>query len=116
MFAIPCIYYENKPFDATEECHCTAVDGAQLPLPDTFSPVVLLDMKVPLTYKIFIAEKGSVLLVEKLRGTLSCKQWLHGEKFEDIVAKICRFVISDVIKTRLSAVCRDVTRGTEVHG
>ena len=28
--------------------------------------------------KIFIAEKGCVLLVEKLRGTLSCKQWLHG--------------------------------------
>ena len=36
------------------------------------------------------------------------------EKFEDIVAKICHFVISDVIKTGLSAVCRDVTRGTEV--
>ena len=28
--------------------------------------------------KIFIAEIGSVLLVEKLRDTLSCKQWLHG--------------------------------------
>ena len=35
-------------------------------------------LKVPLTCKIFIAEKGSVPLVEKLRGTLSCKQWLHG--------------------------------------
>ena len=32
-------------------------------------------LKVPLTCKIFIAEIGSVLLVEKLRGTLSCKQW-----------------------------------------
>ena len=32
MFAIACIYYENKPFDATEEYHCTSVDGAQLPL------------------------------------------------------------------------------------
>ena len=30
-----------------------------------------------------------------------------------LVAKICRFVISDVIKTGLSAVRRDVTRGTE---
>ena len=30
-------------------------------------------LKVPLTCKIFIAEKGSVVLVEKLRGTLSCK-------------------------------------------
>ena len=39
-----------------------------------------------------------------------------GEKFEDLVAKICRFVISDVIKTGLSAVRRDVTRGTEVDG
>ena len=35
-------------------------------------------LKGPLTCKIFIAEKGSVLLVEKLCGTLSCKQWLHG--------------------------------------
>ena len=35
---------------------------------------------------------------------------------EDLVAKICRFVINDVIKTGLSAVCRDVTRGTEVDG
>ena len=41
--------------------------------------VVIFDtFKVPLTCKIFIAEKGSVLPVEKLRGTLSCKQWLHG--------------------------------------
>ena len=39
-----------------------------------------------------------------------------GEKIEDLVAKICRFVISDVIKTGLSAVRRDVTRGTEVDG
>ena len=39
-----------------------------------------------------------------------------GEKFEDLVAKICRFVISDVIKTGLAAVRRDVTRGTEVDG
>ena len=39
-----------------------------------------------------------------------------GEKIEDEVAKICRIVISDVIKTGLSAVCRDVTRGTEVDG
>ena len=73
-------------------------------------------IKVPLTCKIFIVEKGSILLVEKLRGTLSCEQWLHGEKFEDLVAKICRFVISDVIKTGLSPVRRDVTRGTEVDG
>ena len=71
---------------------------------------------MPLTCKIFIAEKGSVLLVEKLRGTVSCEQWLHGGKFEDLVAKICRFVISDIIKTELSAVRRDVTRGTEVDG
>ena len=39
-----------------------------------------------------------------------------GEKFEDLVAKICRYVISDVIKTGLSADRRDVTRGTEVDG
>ena len=39
-----------------------------------------------------------------------------GEKFEDLVAKICRFVIIDVIKTGLSAVRRDVTRETEVDG
>ena len=37
-----------------------------------------------------------------------------GEKIEDLVAKICRFVISDVIKAGLLAVRRDVTRGTEV--
>ena len=39
-----------------------------------------------------------------------------GEKFKESVAKICRFVISDVIKTGLLAVRRDVTRGTEVDG
>ena len=39
-----------------------------------------------------------------------------GEKIEDLVAKICRFVISDIIKTGLTAVCRDVTRGTKVDG
>ena len=39
-----------------------------------------------------------------------------GEKFEDLVAKICRYVISDVINTGLSAYRRDVTRGTEVDG
>ena len=39
-----------------------------------------------------------------------------GEKFEDLVAKICRFVISDIVKTGLSAVHHDVTRGTEVVG
>ena len=33
-----------------------------------------------------------------------------GEKFEDLIAKICRFVISDIIKTGLSAVRHDVTR------
>ena len=37
-----------------------------------------------------------------------------GEKIEDLVAKICSFVISDVIKSGLLAVRRDVTRGTEV--
>ena len=39
-----------------------------------------------------------------------------GEKFENLVAKLCHCVISDVIITGLSAVCRDVTRGTEVDG
>ena len=71
---------------------------------------------MPLTCKIFIAEKGSVLPVEKLRGILSCKQWLHGGENQGLIAKICRFVISDVIKTGLSAVRHDVTRGTEVDG
>ena len=37
-----------------------------------------------------------------------------GEKFEDLVAKICSFVISDVIKSGLLAVRHDVTRGTEL--
>ena len=35
----------KQTFDATEECHCTGFDEAQLPLPDTFSTVVLLDIK-----------------------------------------------------------------------
>ena len=39
-----------------------------------------------------------------------------GEKIEDEVAKICHIVISDVIKPGFLAVCRDVTRGTEVDG
>ena len=39
-----------------------------------------------------------------------------GKKFEDLVAKICRYVISDVIKAGLSAVRRDITRGMEVDG
>ena len=39
-----------------------------------------------------------------------------GEKFEDLVAKICHFVISDVIKTGLLAFRCDITRGTEVDG
>ena len=39
-----------------------------------------------------------------------------GEKFEDLVAKICRYIISDIIKTGLSAVRCDVTKGTEVDG
>ena len=39
-----------------------------------------------------------------------------GEKFEDLVAKICSFVIHNVIKTGLLAVRCDVTRGTEVDG
>ena len=38
------------------------------------------------------------------------------EKFEDLVDKICQSVISDVIKTGLLAVRRDVTRRTEVDG
>ena len=44
-----------------------------------------------------------------------CKQFgLVG--FEDLVAKICHFVISDVIKTGLLEVRCDITRGTEVDG
>ena len=39
-----------------------------------------------------------------------------GEKFEDLVAKICHFVTSEVIKTGLLAVHRDITRRTEVDG
>ena len=39
-----------------------------------------------------------------------------GEKIEDLVANICHCVISDVIKTGLSAVRCDVTRGTKVDG
>ena len=39
-----------------------------------------------------------------------------GEKFEDLIAKICRYGISDIIKTVLPSVRRDVTRETEVDG
>ena len=39
-----------------------------------------------------------------------------GENFEVVVAKICRFVISDIIKTGLSAIRRDVTRRVELDG
>ena len=39
-----------------------------------------------------------------------------GGEIEDLVAKICRFVISHVIKIGLSAVRLDVTRGTIVDG
>ena len=39
-----------------------------------------------------------------------------GKKFKDLVAKICHFVISDVIKTGLSAVRCGVTRRMEVDG
>ena len=49
--------------------------------------------------KFLLQQKGSVLLVEKLRGTLSYKHCLRGEKFEDLVTKFCHFVINDVIKT-----------------
>ena len=43
---------------------------------------ILPEVQVPLTCKNFIAEKGCVLLVEKLRGTPSCKQWLHGGEIQ----------------------------------
>ena len=49
-------------------------------------------------------------------GLLVANNVCVGEKFEDLVTKFCHFVISDVIKTGLSAVRRDVTRGTEVDG
>ena len=39
-----------------------------------------------------------------------------GETFEDLVTKFCHFLISDFIKTVLSAVSHDITRGTEVDG
>ena len=64
----------------------------------------------------FIAEEGSVLLAEKLHGTISCKQWLDGGEIRGFIAKIRHYVISDVIKTGLLAVLRDITRGTEVDG
>ena len=73
-------------------------------------------IKGPLTCKTFIAEKGSALLVEKLRGTLSCKQLLHEGESQGLSYPYLSFVISDVIKTGLLAVCRDVTRGMEVDG
>ena len=47
---------------------------------------------------------------------LAASNGCMGKKFKDLVAKICRYVISDAIKTGLSAVRRDVTRGTEVDG
>ena len=72
-----------------------------------YNPFVSL--KGPLTCKFFIAEIDSVLLVDKLRGTLSCNidpasNDCVGEKLEDEFAKIYHIVISDVIKTGLSAV------------
>ena len=36
------------------------------------------------------------------------------EEFEDLVAKICGFVISDIIKTGLLVVRCDIKKGTEV--
>ena len=39
-----------------------------------------------------------------------------GEKFEDLVAKICRFVIRDIIKTGLSAFRCDIRRRSEGDG
>ena len=39
-----------------------------------------------------------------------------GEKFEDLAAKICHFVINDVMRNGLSGVGCDVTVGTEVDG
>ena len=45
-----------------------------------------------------------------------CKRFWIGKKFEDLVAKICHFVISDVIKNGLLEVRCDITRGTEVDG
>ena len=38
------------------------------------------------------------------------------EKFEDLVAKICYFVINDIMRNGLLGVCRDITRGMEVDG
>ena len=47
---------------------------------------------------------------------LVVKDGCKGEKFKDLVAKICHFVISDVIRNRFSGICHDVTKGTEVDG
>ena len=47
---------------------------------------------------------------------LSAKNWCTWEKFEDLSAKTFSFLIGDVIKSGLSEVCHNVTRGTEVDG
>ena len=47
-------------------------------------------------------------------GLLVASNGCMGEKFEDLVAKICGFVISDIIKTGLLAVHCDIKKGTEV--
>ena len=44
------------------------------------------------------------------------KDGCMGEKFEDLAAKICHFVINDVMRNGLSGVGCDVTVGTKVDG
>ena len=65
---------------------------------------------------IFIVLKGSLLPLKKLRGNLSCKDGCMGEKFEDVAAKICHFVINDAMRNGLSGVGFDVIVGTKVDG
>ena len=47
---------------------------------------------------------------------LVAKKRLYGEKFEDLVAKICHFVINDIMRNGLLGVCHNITRGMEVDG
>ena len=65
-------------YGKSDFARCKVQNGLQLRNSPAHVEHVQYLFKVPLTCKIFNAEKDSVLLVDKLRDTLSCKQRLHG--------------------------------------
>ena len=61
-------------YGKSDFARCKVQNGLQLRNSPAHVEHVQYLFTVPLTCNIFIAEKDSVLLVEKHRGTLSCKQ------------------------------------------